>query len=1605
MNRGEAHPYRGVRCGGALCCALLFLATCASPACAEQVRLPQEVFGSSEQPLFASPQSLAVYQSGPRAGDLLVADLGGNEEQEFSFSGFVSNVDTFTVGNLPGACSAASTEPIVYASNKGTLRGRIVTALEEECGPNFAGFSVGVGIVFQGIFSELPQPLLACTPDTGAGSCEVKRKQTGSPRGIKRYHPDGSPDPFGALGTNMIDGKSGPDETPAPSGLTFKIARESQLAIDESGSPTNGDIYLTEPGVPHRVSVFSEEGVFLGPPLGSAKAEPFQEQVCGAGVDASGHLYVTDSNKGKVYPFAPLANPVSKEDFEEPEFTAAQNPCNAVPGAGPTAGSLFLSEAGVGTGQGRFAKWQNAGREKAWEVQPPGATSEGSRNFALSLDPANGHLFLAAGKAIFEYNASGSSAEEASIESVAKTAANGIAVRGSTDRLYASEVIEGIGRVEVYGPARTLPTVTTTEATEIGPHSATLNGTVNPEGVALTECFFEYGLTSAFGSTAPCEPAAGSIPTGSGPQPVKAAVSGLEINTNYAFRLVAANAGGANPGEPPQAFRTAAVISRKAEPIGGAKTTLNGAVFPEGEAISECLFEWGKGQSGAFEHTAACEPEAALIPADSGEHKVKAQIEGLQPNGSAYHFRLKATGGFGAGGSHTFTGKDLSFTSAETVVTKPATAISSEALTLNGTVNPEEVPITACVFEYEPGEAVPSTYGHTIACEPGPGSITGNTPFAVHADLGSLEAGTTVHYRLSATYEGLEATHGKDEAAKTLGRPQIAAEWADRVLYDEATLKAEINPEGQPTTYRVLYGQGTSLDHSTPEQTLGFEDRQPHIVSVILEGLEPGKSYGYRFIATNPLGQSEGEGHNFTTYAHPVIDTSCANRVLREENSSTSLPDCRAYEMVSPPDKNGGDVSYSRGIMGSSPDGEKLAYASRSSFAGNAANSAYPNHYVATRGASGWSSEGIDPPLELPGLIKLPTTYGVAFFYAYTPDLSSAWLYNGNPTPLSAAAPAGFPNLYRHSPGGGYEPLATGTPPETPNIAGLMQLSGYSKHLSDQVFEYPGELTSDAAPSGNSTDQLYDYAGGALYLVSVLPDGTAAPTGRTLTSFGNGGPELGLFAMHRSVSEDGSRAFWVASAAGSNRYYRSGTVYARLNPSKPESAARDGSGDCEPEPERACTVRLSPGGRSTFVEASADGSRALIDTEGELEVVTNSETGARSAIARLSQSASPGANGGFHNGVLGASDDLSRIYFISQEDLDGGGLAEAGAFNLYAWHDGSYALIGVLDEYDAFGGAPESASESGVLPGPAGVEPKIHSSRVSADGTHVAFTAASPAMAAQVGYDNADRPQGEAAREVYLYDATAAPGRRLTCVSCNPSGARPRADRGRQEGVATPSSLPEPPTSPRAAVLPTEGNSSLNPSRPLSADGRRVLFESYDPLVPADTNGAWDVYQWEAPGKGSCDEGDPDYFPRDSGCISLISTGQSREDSQLIDAEAEGENVFIRTTSGIDPRDEGAYDAYDARVGGGFALPTEAAPCEGEACQNAPAAPAAQTPGTSVFRGPGNIKPSKARCPKGKVRRKVGKGRHRRVRCVKKHRRRNHRHHRRRHHHKGRSAR
>ncbi len=237
------------------------------------------------------------------------------------------------------------------------------------------------------------------------------------------------------------------------------------------------------------------------------------------------------------------------------------------------------------------------------------------------------------------------------------------------------------------------------------------------------------------------------------------------------------------------------------------------------------------------------------------------------------------------------------------------------------------------------------------------------------------------------------------------------------------------------------------------------------------------------------------------------------------------------------------------------------------------------------------------------------------------------------------------------------------------------------------------------------------------------------------------------------------------------------------------------------------------------------------------------------------------------------------------------------------------------------------------------------------------------------GYDNRDTVSGARDEEVFLYHHPAAGPATLLCPSCNPSGARPTGYLQR-EGVPAP--LYDRPelwgsgVSTIAASIPgwtpVDIGHALYQSRYLSDSGR-LFFNAVDGLLPGDSNGTTDVYQYEPSGVGACAAATPGFAAASHGCLGLISAGTSGDESAFLDASENGDDVFFLTTSRLAPTDvDNALDVYDAHVCTAEVpcLPAPPPPppnCEGDACQSPATSPLDSTPGSLTFNGPGNLTP------------------------------------------------
>src|SRR4029077_12724409 len=231
----------------------------------------------------------------------------------------------------------------------------------------------------------------------------------------------------------------------------------------------------------------------------------------------------------------------------------------------------------------------------------------------------------------------------------------------------------------------------------------------------------------------------------------------------------------------------------------------------------------------------------------------------------------------------------------------------------------------------------------------------GTVPIPVSAPVTGLKLATTYHFRVVASNSAGTVT-GPDQEFTTV---LIESSSAKEVTSEGAMLEAQINPLGLDTTYHFEYGETTSYGTSVPvpDADLGAAEGD-QLASAQLSGLSPGTTYHYRVVATvQGLGSAAGPDHLFTTQAGG--------------GTASILPDGRAYEMISPPDKQGGYIEPLNafgGAIQASESGDAFAYVVDGPIVedpqGN--RSPEPQQVISTRDPASWSSQQIVTPHDRP---------------------------------------------------------------------------------------------------------------------------------------------------------------------------------------------------------------------------------------------------------------------------------------------------------------------------------------------------------------------------------------------------------------------------------------------------------------------------------------------------------------------------------------------------------------------------------------------------------------------------------------------------------------
>jgi hypothetical protein len=785
---------------------------------------------------------------------------------------------------------------------------------------------------------------------------------------------------------------------------------------------------------------------------------------------------------------------------------------------------------------------------------------------------------------------------------------------------------------------------------------------------------------------------------------------------------------------------------------------------------------------------------------------------------------------------------------------------------------------------------------------------------------------------------------GLAAVSQAASAPLIQSESPRQVSSESVVIEAQIDPMEEATEYHVEYGLGTSYGMRVPasDATVGSGGEFATVKQLLL-GLAAGTTYHFRVVAANASGTTEGRDHVVKTPAATSVTVDgCANAAVRQVQQASSLPECRAYEMVSPADKAGGDIGAVPKRTQSAVNGDSIKFFSKTAF-GDAIGSENPGaEYVAKRGEEGWATHSVNPEQ---GSVYLGIFSSSSYQYL-SPDLSKGVFLGRTPVLSGHPNVEHVENLYLRtdlqSPGAGsYELLSDAVSP----LSARSGIATYSSIAFDWVsadwsrilFDSFDDLTADTSGLSPSSPKVYEWNKGTVTFVGVLPDSACGspPCLASESIGGNGGgidtplgsPEEREFLQDwtkNAISADGSRVIFEAgpfsklAAAGfldANEAF--GELYMRIDGERTVQLNASERTIPGPDPRGKLPTR--------FIAATADDSRVFFETE---EALTNdadpssssvymyeAEAPAGKHLTLISKDSAPGDSTiSLDNApVPTISEDGSFFYFFEQQALVAGQpeLPTGTTAALYVWHNGTLRYV-TLKEAVKGTNTEERWGEGGVS------HSQSDEFRMTPDGRKIVFGSNTASVAEQAGVPASPYEQ------IYLYDYDTD---KVSCVSCSPSGEVAMSN-ARFESRAN--------TSP--------ANATLYLSNALSRDGRYVFFDTGEPLVAQDTNGRRDVYDYDTV----------------TGEVHLLSDGRCGCDATFADATPDGSDVFFTTRQKLVRIDiDTNADLYDVRVNGGIAAQNQAPSvgCDGEECRGpAVGAPTFSTPSSASFAGAGNPK-------------------------------------------------
>jgi hypothetical protein len=654
--------------------------------------------------------------------------------------------------------------------------------------------------------------------------------------------------------------------TPRLTGAAFTSA--VGVAVDNSVQASKGDVYVTDlgGGVVYQfdptgaaTGVQIAEGSIPAADAGNGAFEPV-----GVAVSSSGDLFVTDLQNDVVDEFSStgvfVAQIGSPAQLVEPRLLAID----------ATNHLYVATELGV-------VEYDSSGAcvNSCTPFDPAAHTG-------VAVDGAGAVFATGEGPQVSEYDASGTLVEAFGEASTVPAfgglgSAFGVAVNDSTHVAYVADKSANV--LDLFHLAL-LPTVSTAAAT-VTPEEATLHGTVNPEGIEVSDCEFEYGTSTAFGQSAPCVPAPSTIPVDSNSHTVSAQLKG--IAGEYHYRMVARNANGESHGED-QTFTVVnkpTVDGESTAAITETAATLEAQVNPNGLQTTYA-FEYSTTEAaGQLAGSITTVKGENLLTAGFGDQQASVTLNGLAA-GQTYYYRALAENQVSEEKHTPATGAVEHFTTQDTPQVGNGTAenLTRTTATISGTIDPTGLETTYHIAYIDQAGYEQALAGSTDENANPYAQGRTTTPANAGSSYAVVPVGpivvtellpdTTYHYALVAT-NALGSVTGADASFTTAQRtpPIVTTGAASDIGQNTATLSGTVNTNGLQTEYG--FEIGTEPGNYGPATGLGsLGGATTETVTLTVGGLQPGTNYYYRVTATNGDGTSQGATEAFTTPGLPA---------------------------------------------------------------------------------------------------------------------------------------------------------------------------------------------------------------------------------------------------------------------------------------------------------------------------------------------------------------------------------------------------------------------------------------------------------------------------------------------------------------------------------------------------------------------------------------------------------------------------------------------------------------------------------------------------------------------------------------------------------------